>query len=468
MKRLALALAALLLLAAPAHATTWFMSTTGNDTTGNGTLGNPYLTISKVNSVVVAGDTVNMRAGTYHCGTCTINTSGTSGNNITWQSYPGDSPSVAILDGTGNTGAQEILVLNASFTVLQNFTIQNAPVGPCLDMYDSNHRQIINMTIQSCWRAGILVEDDNNTSHDDTILNNHITNASQSNSATPGQSGTWAQGISVHPGTGGTGYLVQGNTVQQTWGEGIGMVGVSGGTVKNNTVWDCFAVCLYNDSSSNVTWTQNLTYYTGDSRFINLSNSTEPEGIDASDELGAPTTVSGDTWTNNIVINARRCWRSFVQSTGIGVKNAIIENNTFVNCNIDSIQIDADAANSNIVVRNNINWRSPGITSLGAGSATSVTFDHNVWFGGNGGPFASGTGDLTSDPLLLLPGSRSALSLIDQAMAIGSFSSPARDTASSTSAPSVDYFGHPRPIGAGYDMGAIEFRAPARSLLGVD
>jgi len=42
-----------------------FVATNGNDTTGDGTITKPYATRTKATSVAVAGDNINMRAGTY-------------------------------------------------------------------------------------------------------------------------------------------------------------------------------------------------------------------------------------------------------------------------------------------------------------------------------------------------------------------------------------------------------------------
>ena len=49
-----------------ANATTWYISTTGNDVTGNGTAGNPWKTLYKATqAVTITGDIIHVNAGTY-------------------------------------------------------------------------------------------------------------------------------------------------------------------------------------------------------------------------------------------------------------------------------------------------------------------------------------------------------------------------------------------------------------------
>ena len=50
---------------AMASSNTYYVSTTGSDS-NLGTLSSPFLTIQKASSVMVAGDTVLIRGGTYH------------------------------------------------------------------------------------------------------------------------------------------------------------------------------------------------------------------------------------------------------------------------------------------------------------------------------------------------------------------------------------------------------------------
>jgi len=86
---LVLTLAAIACLAGTAAATDYFVATWGNDD-WPGTIDQPFLTITKGTSVAVAGDTVNVRAGSYAEGRLDFYSDGTPGAYITLQSYDGD------------------------------------------------------------------------------------------------------------------------------------------------------------------------------------------------------------------------------------------------------------------------------------------------------------------------------------------------------------------------------------------
>ena len=68
-----------------ASAATYYVAPTGNDA-NSGTQASPWKTIQKAASTMVAGDTVNIKAGTYN-ETITMQNSGNSNNRITYQSY---------------------------------------------------------------------------------------------------------------------------------------------------------------------------------------------------------------------------------------------------------------------------------------------------------------------------------------------------------------------------------------------
>ena len=75
-------LSAMLALSAPA--TTWYVSTTGNDSTGTGAFGSPYRTINKAHTSAIAGDTIELAAGAYD-----EHTSITKSNIILLSTVPG-------------------------------------------------------------------------------------------------------------------------------------------------------------------------------------------------------------------------------------------------------------------------------------------------------------------------------------------------------------------------------------------
>ena len=149
---------------------TYYVSTSGNDNNA-GTLSAPWRTIQKAANTVQAGDTVQVRAGTYN-EIVTMKTSGnaTSGY-ITFQNYPGEAP---IVDGTGLAagGQTGLFSLEGTFNyiIIQGFEIRNfsssakgkVPVGIDFEGAGSNieilnnHIHNIAQTLSSCNAANAL------------------------------------------------------------------------------------------------------------------------------------------------------------------------------------------------------------------------------------------------------------------------------------------------------------------------
>ncbi|GIZ09606.1 hypothetical protein FUMI01_23330 [Flavobacterium sp. UMI-01] len=73
-----------------------YVAKNGNDSNA-GTEASPYLTISKAATVAVAGDVVYIKQGTYE-ETLTPTNSGTAGNPIVFQSYPGDKVIISAME----------------------------------------------------------------------------------------------------------------------------------------------------------------------------------------------------------------------------------------------------------------------------------------------------------------------------------------------------------------------------------
>ena len=84
-----LVLVAIACLCGSAVATDYFVATDGDDS-WPGTISQPFRTITKGTSVAVAGDTINVRAGSYAESRLDFYSDGTAGNPITLLSYDGD------------------------------------------------------------------------------------------------------------------------------------------------------------------------------------------------------------------------------------------------------------------------------------------------------------------------------------------------------------------------------------------
>ncbi|RNL77625.1 DUF1565 domain-containing protein [Nocardioides marmorisolisilvae] len=105
---LSLVVAMLIFIPDPASATgtNYYVSdATGSDTNAGNSTSAPFKTIQKAASVAVAGDTVNVMAGTYR-ETVTPTNSGTATNPITFQKYNNDDVTISGLDVVSSTGWQ--------------------------------------------------------------------------------------------------------------------------------------------------------------------------------------------------------------------------------------------------------------------------------------------------------------------------------------------------------------------------
>jgi Protein of unknown function (DUF1565) len=139
----------LLLSSAPASATTWYVSTTGNDS-NQGTQASPFATLIQGAAVAQAGDTVLVMDGTYGntgivdptgqgIAVVSLQHSGTASAPITFMAQ--DRGQVILDAGNTSTsstcnGAYSYFNLNSvSFVVIQGFVIQNG----CNEAIHSNN-----------------------------------------------------------------------------------------------------------------------------------------------------------------------------------------------------------------------------------------------------------------------------------------------------------------------------------------
>jgi parallel beta-helix repeat protein len=79
--------------AEPAIATTYYVATNGNNANSGKTTDAPFLTVQKAANVVVPGDTVLIRGGTYREGVESVR-GGTAAAPVTFQNYPGETPTI--------------------------------------------------------------------------------------------------------------------------------------------------------------------------------------------------------------------------------------------------------------------------------------------------------------------------------------------------------------------------------------
>jgi len=119
----------------PAFVATYYVSTSGNDA-NTGTLAAPFRTIAKANSVVVPGNIVALRGGTYTNDPINPSKSGTASNPITYVAYPGEVPTLSNASTTINLNSRSFIVID-SIRINGGALYPNANINTWLSMVSS-------------------------------------------------------------------------------------------------------------------------------------------------------------------------------------------------------------------------------------------------------------------------------------------------------------------------------------------
>lgn len=136
-----LALLCILLFSVTANAATYYVNGATGSNSNDGSSGSPWLTIQHAANTAVAGDTVNVLAGTYY-ETISFPNSGTSGSPITFVGVRSGSIWSTVIDGSIDVGSGWSAVGDGSWTKALGYTAQ---------LMTSNNRNI--------WRIGDHVTD---------------------------------------------------------------------------------------------------------------------------------------------------------------------------------------------------------------------------------------------------------------------------------------------------------------------
>lgn len=260
--------------------------------------------------------------------------------------------------------------------------------------------------------------------------------------------------------------VVKNNEVRENYGEGIILLQSTEGVIENNRVSDNFSVNVYLDNASNSVVKDNFIYSTGNEDFfrgdggrafaansINLSN-------EAYDNIENPSAYyqNNNTIQNNVLAggNAGLYYGTYagIHSNATeskrGLKNIRVVNNTFYDPQFAFVKVDEDPGIENVEFANNIFSRVPReglMTDID--SNNGLTFQSNLWYGGNSFGGAAGSerisspSDIMADPQFINPG---GIQAEDYFLQVGS---PAVDTA--TNIEGITHFVDNQP-----DIGAFE------------
>ncbi len=492
-----------LIFPASIHAATYYVSTTGSDTNSGTSTSSPFRTIQTAANRAVAGDMVQVMAGTYYQKFAPVN-SGTSAAYITYMPYPGAG---VILDGTGvaltSSGYLDGLVqiIGKSYIKIQGFTIRNSSVNginirPSDSGVWSSYIEISGNTILNTSRVGIKA----NRSRFLTVRNNTIRHVDYSSGI-----GIWnSEDITVdnniidtphwyHECQGGyeeglsissvnrfvvsNNFLDYSETPPAGYCENAQRLGIDvkdssqNGTVHHNNVKNFDAAGIYVDgwhAGANGTPTLNRVNiyqnFVSDSGGITV-------GCEQSDGI-----VEYINIYNNLLINNGYCAIQVRGAYGNGLrKNINIYNNTIYGARVSAgnggagIYVTTENLASNnsdkpVIIRNNISnfyFLSTGGGTVGqirAGNSTMagmVAADHNIVYG----PQSCALDYLSCVEL----GSRISASPTSLFVNPSTFdlhlksTSPAINAGTNISLFTSDYDGITRPQGAAYDIGAFEY-----------
>lgn len=447
MRRSTFALFAVLV-AASAHATERFVSTSGNDA-NSGTLAAPFKTITKAATVALPGDIISVRGGTYN-ERVKIAVKGTASAPIVFRNYPGES---VILDGATVPLDKAVVTLSdTEYVDFSGFEVRNGPYIGVL-LWQARQTRVLNNDIHGMVRGGIWAgADTTGLCSDLTVSGNSVHNNVLENQYHNMGGGGWAGAVVVSVTDRS---IITNNRIWNNDGEGL--IALRGNTfaIRDNVIYDNFSVELYADNAKYVTAERNFIYGTGNTRY--LRDGKRSAGIAVANETAANMNPSSDnTFVNNIVTGTRWGFYYGNWESGGGLKNTKIVNNTFYGTTDALIEIEDDTHLNNLV-ENNIFFSTGGITPRYTGG-TATTYRNNLWYGGSAGP-AAGTGDVLANPMLVNGGGFTAA---DYRIKTGSAAIAKALDASSIS--TTDYFGSPRAlpfdIGA-HQLGIADTQAPS-------
>jgi hypothetical protein len=378
----------------------YYVAPNGNNSNA-GSENSPFRTIQHGVNQLRPGDTLIVRAGTYH-EALRIQKSGTADRPITIMAYPGERP---IVDGqyrlpsgpvhgrdpkSGNTFTFVPLVsLEGKYIVFDGLEVKRS-AGRGMRIWPNGY-----CTIKNCWvhetrSAGISVY---RCPHN-RIEGNRIWLTG--NFATYPRSAkdvNWPGGLSMR---GADHVVVHGNELFHVWGEAILPMQCHNLVISDNLVYNNYAVEIYVDWCSNVVVSGNFVYHTGEGPF--LRNGKACSGIVFTTEdpgFGEP--VGNQTVINNICVGNVQNIAWWGSRPDGGFRNAIIANNTLVNAVGAGLQIPSNSAHSNVQIRNNIIYEAGGSLIT---VPSNFTCSHNA-FSAAPPSSARGQGDVIGNPGLV-------------------------------------------------------------------
>ena len=295
---------------------TYYVATNGNDSWGNGSINQPFKSVQRAINLMVPGDTVIIRGGTYQ-GRADINSkNGNSSAYFSIKGYPGET---VLFDGnyaSGLSGAQAFNFYNSSYWCLDNLEITRYTGGGVYLTSGSNniimsHLKIhdLNKVISSNYgTAAILAEGAQNC----TVKNCNIYNV--------GILADKPLDHGLYIGYGCSNWIIDSNRISNNSGAGIHLYGDPYGgkncVISNNMVFNnhVYGIVLGSHSITNNV-NNNFLFGNRTSDIYLLESSTQ------------------NTFTNNLFGSMSSIYNVIMSDTG-SFNNTFTSNDYYKNNNI--------------------------------------------------------------------------------------------------------------------------------------
>lgn len=432
----------LLLLAAPVPARDWHVRTDGSDA-GDGTTAAPLASLYEALQRADRGDVVRVHGGTYfETRPIGADAAATAGMPIVVEPADGSRP---VFDASGMAPDSNFVRVGGSHYVFRGLEFSNAR-RTTFSVWGGQ-----DITIEDCWIhhsvRGALYP--GNGAARIRFVGNRVWRNVQINKL-PVTGGGWPSAVNLSD----DGDVVTGNQVFENFGEGIGLYGRHH-AVRDNHVRDNWSVDIYVSNAADSVVERNTLI---SRNIVEFHRDGAPAiGISLANESATdPIQLDAVRIANNLIGGPRRrCLSQWNGYSGVPMHAVEIRANTLA-CAASDVAWHADAGDhGGSVFAGNLVWqRNPARPVASVGGSTGISYDHNLWFGGDALPAAvQGAGDVLADPQLANADALDAEGFIAVA------TSPAIDAAVPASI-GEDLFALPRPYGAAPDLGAIEFRPP--------
>jgi hypothetical protein len=443
------------------YANTYYVSPTGANTNKGTSLTTPVKTLAQGLSLAKkSGDIIYVTTGTY-VETININQSG-----VTLSAYPGNFP---VIDGqtvlpSADWGA--LITIWGNNNTVSGFEVKNSNInGSHLGGYGiqvvGNSNTINQVNAHNTWQQAIMVNGDYNTVENSTVWQAALQNATNNGTVTSG----WGSGLSAGRNASTTALIpgiasyatLKGNTVYNTWGEGLSCYDADHCTIEDNIVYDNWTTNLYLSNATNSLVQRNLVYASSSPAIPTRNNAPTP-GIMLADEetilLSANNVV-----VNNFIYNSNFDAFAWTGINNSGLHNVLIAYNTIVGGSFNTGSGGSPTiVNTNSSIENNIIFTSQANVPSNSG----ITFANNNW--SVVPPAAASATNVTGNPLITQTGTTLPGALSSTFFLISS-KSPLLATGKTISSVTTDFFqvtrNSTKPDIGGYELQSAGITPPA-------